>query len=192
MYFSKTFFFTRAVGCLMSCESWEIFAGASICLHWVLFQVTIADAILHVFVYHLQLSPHVLYHRFFVVQTCLDFLTINSLINIIHLFFGSLSVFVCRLLFTSCCRASLYSALRAWLIGSCIALVRGPGAGHLRSTAHLCCYRRPSFVGLYLRCSTRFRLFPFLATQSWSFSELPFQRLRAKTKKTQKKNKTER
>ena len=37
-------------------------------------------------------------------------------------------------------------------------------------------YTRLSFVGLYLRRSTRFPLFLFLAKQSWSFSEVPFKR----------------
>ena len=55
---------------------------------------------------------------------------------------------------------------------------RGPGVRHLLSATHLCCYTRPSFTNLYLRRSTRFRL--FLLLESWSFSNVPFKRVRPK------------
>ena len=48
----------------------------------------------------------------------------------------------------------------------------GRGARHLLSAAHFWCYTRPFFVGLYLRRSTLFRLFPFPSEQ-WSFSDVP-------------------
>ena len=64
-------------------------------------------------------------------------------------------------------------------------IIRAPGTGYLFSAAHLCRYTIPSFVGLYFRRSTRFRLFPFPAEQSWSFSEVPFRRVRAKKRRTE-------
>ena len=75
--------------------------------------------------------------------------------------------------------------------------MRLPPADHSRSRCYtssqrnaLCCYTRPLFVGLYLRIFVvrlvsfdSFQFFPFLAKQSWSFSEVPFKRVRAKKKK---------